>query len=99
MTRGILIQVDGVIEREVAGEYFLVPIRGNVADLQELFVMNEAGRWVWRHLDGQNRVEELAGMMVQEFEVTMEQAQQDITLFIEQLVEAGLAVESLPRAN
>ena len=34
----------------MAGETFLVPIRGHLADLQELFVLNEAGQRLWDRL-------------------------------------------------
>jgi hypothetical protein len=83
-----------VVQREVAGETFLVPIRGRLADLQELFVLNDVGSWVWEHLDGR-RLDELAAGISSEFEIDAEQARKDAEAFVEQLLEAGLAESSL----
>jgi hypothetical protein len=80
-----------VVQREVAGEVFLVPIRGHLADLQELFVLNETGRWVWEHLEGACALDDLAKGLVAEFEVDETTARQDLEVFAENLVEAGLA--------
>jgi hypothetical protein len=89
-------RVEGVVQRDVAGETFLVPIRGHLADLQELFVLNEAGRWLWGHLDGWCSLDDLVAGLVAEFEVDEESARRDARVFIEQLTEAGLAEYSLP---
>jgi hypothetical protein len=87
-------RLQSVVRREVAGETFLVPIRGHLADLQELFVLNEVGSWVWDHLDGQRRLDELAAGLSVEFDVDEEQALSDAETFVRQLLEAGLAEES-----
>jgi len=84
---------DDVVHRDVAGETFLVPIRGRLAELQELFVLNEVGSWVWQRLDEPRSVQELTADLVREFEVTDDQARNDITAFLHQLREAGLAEE------
>jgi hypothetical protein len=86
---------ENVVRREVAGETFLVPIHGHLADLQELFVLNEVGSWIWEHLDGR-RLDELGGGLSAEFDIDAEVAERDAGLFVEQLIEAGLA-ESSPQ--
>jgi hypothetical protein len=80
-----------VVQREVAGEVFLVPIRGHLADLQELFVLNETGRWIWEHLEDARALDDLAKGLVAEFQVDETTARQDIEVFAENLVAAGLA--------
>jgi hypothetical protein len=87
----ILSRNEGVVQREVAGEVFLVPIRGHLADLQELFVLNETGLWVWQRLEGGRAVDDLATEMAAEFAVDEASAQADIRGFAAGLVEAGLA--------
>ncbi len=81
---------DEVVKRDVAGETFLVPIRGHVADLQELFIVNEVGGWLWDRLDGRRRVDDLVADVVAEFEVSEQQAREDVSLFMAQLADAGL---------
>ena len=89
-------RIDDVVQREVAGEVFLVPIRGHLADLQELFVLNEVGRWLWDRLDGTHPSGDLVTGMVAEFEVDGEEARRDVESFLQQLVEAGLAEPCAP---
>ena len=81
---------DGVVQREVAGETFLVPIHGHLADLQELFVLNEVGRYIWDRLDGHCPLETLVAGVTAAFEVDTRQARLDTEAFLGQLEEAGL---------
>ncbi len=82
-----------MVQRDVAGETFLVPIHGHIADLQELFVLNEVGRYLWDRLDGATCIEDLVACIVAEFEVGETQARQDAEAFLEQLAQAGLTEE------
>jgi len=84
-----------VVQRQVAGETFLVPIHGHIADMQELFVVNEVGRHLWDRLDGKTSVKTLAASVVQEFEVDEAQARLDTETFLEQLAQAGLVEEKV----
>ncbi len=80
-----------VVQREVAGEVFLVPIRGHLADLQELFVLNETGSWIWDRLAQSGcAISELVGDMVAEFDIDEDTARRDVETFAQQLVESGL---------
>ncbi len=83
----------GVVCREVAGETFLVPIHGHMADLSELFVLNEVGSLVWELLAEQRTLEALAVRVAEEFEVGLDQALADAGAFVTSLVDAGLAAE------
>ena len=79
-----------MVQREVAGETFLVPIRGHMAHLRELFVVDEVGGWVWEHLDGCT-LEQLAEGIAAEFDVDVGRARGDAESFVNELLEAGLA--------
>jgi hypothetical protein len=69
---------ENVVQREIAGEVFLVPIKGHLADLQELFVLNDVGGWLWERLDGRTEVDELASAVSTEFDVDAEQARRGV---------------------
>jgi hypothetical protein len=84
-----------VVQRQVAGETFLVPIRGRLADLQELFVLNDVGSWIWDRLDGRTSLDTLVASVVAEFDVDEPQARRDTEGFLNKLREAGL-LEGLP---
>ena len=84
---------ESVVQRDVAGEMFLVPIHGHIADLQELFVLNEVGRYLWDRLDGDRSLEDLVADVFAVFDVTEEQARRDTMTFLDQLSAAGLVEE------
>ena len=85
-----------MVQREVAGETFLVPIHGHIADLQELFILNEVGRYLWDRLDSPTCIDDLVASVVAEFEVGEAEARRDTEAFLEQLAQAGL-MEEQPR--
>jgi Coenzyme PQQ synthesis protein D (PqqD) len=83
-------RVDEVVQRDVAGETFLVPIHGRLADLQQLFVLNEVGSWLWERLDGSHQLDDLVRGITAEFEVDDSRAKRDVRSFLKQLSEVSL---------
>ena len=79
-----------IVTRQIAGETLLVPIRSNLADMQKIYGLNPLGEYIWRQLDGTRSLTEIHEEMAANFEVTREQAGDDIREFISQLVEAGI---------
>ena len=82
-----------VVMREIAGETFLVPIRGTLAELQDLFVLNAVGQWVWERLDGAHTAEDLQTEACSAFDVTADVARADVDAFLVDVLEAGLVEE------
>jgi len=76
----------------VGSETVLVPLQSNVADLSEMFTLNEVGSFIWEKLDETESVEELVEAVVSEFEIDRETAKADVTSFLTEL-EAFLAKE------
>lgn len=81
------------MRRRVAGEVFLVPLRGRLADLQKLFVLNDVGDWSFDRIATGCTLDELTEEVAAEFEVTADQARADLQVFLADLVDAGLAEE------
>jgi len=75
------------VTREVGQELVLVPLTGNVAQMNELFTMNETGKFIWENIDKDTTVDELAEKMVETFEVSFEIAKKDIVGFLEKISE------------
>jgi hypothetical protein len=83
---------DHIVAREIAGEMILVPIRGNLADMQRIFSLNPVAAYIWEHLDGGTRLEDVCRGMMADFKVEKEQAKADIQDFISDLLDANLIV-------
>ena len=82
-----------VKDRQVLGETLLVPVRGELADLQRIFALNPAAEYIWSQLDGARDLAAVRDGLVARFEVEPAQAEADLGEFIAQLSAAGLIVE------
>jgi len=52
--------------------------------------LNPVGSRVWELIDGRRSVEEITGLIVQEFDVTPEDGAKDVRGFVKELLERGL---------
>lgn len=82
--------VGDLVRREIAGETILVPIRGNLADMQRIFSLNAVASCIWAHLDGERSLAEARSTVAGRFAVTEEDAGEDILAFLREAIHAGL---------
>jgi coenzyme PQQ biosynthesis protein PqqD len=82
-----------VVSRTIADETILVPISGNLANMERIFTLNEVGASIWRLMDGKRSVQEILRELLQEFDVAEDQLAGDIVEFVEQLKGSDLIVE------
>ena len=80
---------DTIVFRRVGEEFVLVPIRRNVGDLDSIYTLNETGARIWEWIDGKTKVEEIGDRILEEFEVTPDEAQRDLVEHLRQLEEIG----------
>ena len=81
-----------IVDREIAGETILVPIKGKLADMQRIFAVDDVAEYIWQHLDGERKVADIRDGVVDLYDVGKEQAEDDISEFIETLLKAELIV-------
>ena len=82
-----------IVSRKIAGETILVPIRGNLADMQYIFTLNKVGAFIWDLLDGERKLSDLLEMILERFETDRIEAEKDLLEFIGQVEEKGLVSE------
>jgi hypothetical protein len=80
--------------RQIEGETILVPIRGNVEDLDCIYSLNELGALVWEKLDGSNDLRAIQRLIVAEYAVAEETARADLVSFLKDM-ESIAAVEAV----
>jgi hypothetical protein len=85
-----------VVSRKIEGELIIVPIRSGVGDLNSLYTLNPVGCVLWDFIAEGHTVSEMVERVCDEFEVTQEQAQHDIELFLDSLLEEKLVLSELP---
>jgi hypothetical protein len=79
-----------VVTRQIDGELIIVPIRRGVGNLNSLYTLNLVGCVLWEYLHEGHTVPEMVQRVCEEFEVTVAQAQNDIQLFLDSLLEEQL---------
>jgi hypothetical protein len=76
---------DSIVSRKIADEFILVPIRQNVGDLESISTLNEVAARIWELIDGKKKVREIKDKIVEEFDVTPQQAEKDLIEYTKQL--------------
>ncbi len=84
------------VQRTVAGECLLVPIRRRLTDTNSIYVLNETGAEVWQRLDGTRSVRDIAADLHAAYEVATEQLEQDLNGLIDDLISIE-AIHEVPR--
>ncbi len=84
---------DDIVARQIAGETILVPIRGELAQLHRVFVLDNVSEHIWSFLDGQHELSAIADSIVRQFEVDLPTAEADLNEFLGQLRAADLVDE------
>lgn len=79
------------VTRSIAGETILVPVTGNVADLDSVYTLNEVGSFIWRLIDGRRSAQAIAEAVTDEYDVALEQAALDVDELLTALEAKGLA--------
>lgn len=67
-----------MVFRAIAGEMILVPIHRRTANLESIYTLNETGGRIWELIDGQRTLGEIRDTLVQEYDVTPEEAEADL---------------------
>ncbi len=78
-----------IVSRNIAGEQILVPIRQKAGEIDSIFTLNEVASRIWDLLDGEKQVKEIKNAIVEEFEVSPKEAEEDLLKFLQQLEEVG----------
>jgi hypothetical protein len=86
----IFIRNEDIVSRRIAGELFLVPVKGKLADMEQIFTLTTVAEYIWDRIDGQRSLDDIQNDVVAQFDVGQEQAESDIREFIAELVGAGL---------
>jgi hypothetical protein len=79
-----------VVSRVVGGETLIVPVRGRVGDLASIYSFKGTESLVWQLLDEPKALTELVGAVEREYGVGQEQAQRDVTQFLDDMLSVGL---------
>jgi hypothetical protein len=81
------------VTRQIAGETLVVPVAGQVMDLQSIFVLNAAASRIWELLAAPTTADVIADTIAAEFAVPRQHAADDVIEFLGALGSRGLIQE------
>ncbi|MBP1741392.1 MAG: Coenzyme synthesis protein (PqqD) [Deltaproteobacteria bacterium] len=84
---------DAVVFRKIGDECILVPVRQGVGDLESIYTLNETAARIWELLDGTAKGIEIRDKMIEEFDVTPEEAEQDLVHHLRELASIKAIIE------
>ena len=76
--------------REVAGEIIVIPVGRTALDFNGMICLNAVSAQIWSGLQEDKTREEMVEMILEEFEVSREEAASDLDEFLHQLKENDL---------
>lgn len=81
---------DSLVTRDLAGEKIIVPVRGKVGDLNNIFTLNAVANDIWALLDGKRTVADIVEKLEQEYEVDRSTLANDVCRVLDELSSEGL---------
>ncbi len=76
----------GYVTREVGKELVLVPLTGDISQMNELFTMNATGRIIWENISENCTMKCLINKITENFDVTEAKAEEDTEAFLTKML-------------
>lgn len=76
---------EGFMLKKILDDYIVVPTGDNIVDFAVAVSLNETGAFLWKQLEDEKTVSELAEALAGEYGVTADQVTGDVEEFIELL--------------
>jgi hypothetical protein len=82
---------EDVVAREIEGEVVIVPLVAGIGDADdELYTLNETGQAIWKKLDGQRTLKDVAASLVSEYTTPLADLENDVLGFASELTRRGI---------
>ena len=75
--------------RNIADSWVVVPVGAAAVDFPGMLRLNETGRYLWELLEQPQTVETLSQALTLRYDVTADQATEDVHRFLEPLLKLG----------
>lgn len=73
---------EGYLLREVAGQFLVVPVGSQAISFNGIITLNKTGKVIWEVLQSQTPKQAIIEALTHRFEVSIEQASQDVDAFL-----------------
>ncbi len=79
--------------RQVAGKTVLAPVGAAAEKFSGMISINSSGKTLWDLLEQEQTVDSLAQALTEKYEVSIEQAREDVEKFVASLIPTGAVIE------
>lgn len=92
---------DGLLLRQVAGQYVIVPTGEQVREVTGVHYLTKGAAWLWGQMEGKEFTEEeLVDLAQQHFTgVTKEKLEEDISTFLKAMGDANVLEDGIKRGR
>ena len=80
-----------LVSRLIGGETLVLPVRGSVGDLTNVYTLNETATTLWEALETPKSFNDLCDVIYRQYDLSKEQAEEDVAIFIREICSIGLA--------
>ena len=84
---------DGFIVRQIAGQNVAVAVGARSKEFHGMIKLNDSGLIIWNALAKDVSEDDIVKAILEEYDVSSEQAANDVHKFIEVLKDAGIVIE------
>lgn len=84
---------DGFVLREIAGSFMVVPVGKRTQEVPGVIALTESGALLWKKLEEGSDEKDLVAALLDEYEVSEEQAAADVAAFVKKAADEGLFEE------
>ena len=78
------------VQKEIAGDYVIIPTGKTVLSFNGLITVNEVGADLWKMLQSEVTFDDLLHGILESYDVDEETAREDIREFLDTLIEGGV---------
>lgn len=76
---------ENMVCRKIGKELVIVPLRNNVADMDNIYTLNETGAFIWDDIDGKKSVKDIIIDIMENFETDEITAEKDVIELLEKM--------------
>lgn len=71
--------------QKIGEEIVIVPIVNDIAQMTDLYTLNETAAFIWENIDGNNHLHDILQLMIESFDISEQDAQIDLFSFMEEI--------------
>ena len=89
----VVIPSEDIVAREIKGEIIIIPMIAGIGDLEdELFTLNDTAKAIWKQLDGEKNLAEIAANLADQYHTSPAEIEKDVLGLVNELVKLRIVV-------